>query len=226
MNCKLRLIGTVVVLALIQPIHALSAPTLIELTADANRPAVNDLVRSTVFAEATGSTANELSKQVSKLIADALRTAKSYPGIKVQSSGTSTYPNYSKSGKIDSWRMRSDLLLESSDTAAMSDLLGKLQSTLGVSSLVLLPSPETRKTAENEAILDAITAFKVRAKVIADALGQRYHIKQLSVNSSSQLNQPVFRAAAKSMALDATPMPMEAGDTQVNVNISGQIELE
>ena len=212
-------------LALLVAIPSFAA-TSIELSAEANRPAVNDLVRATVSAEASGTTPGELSRQVNNLIADALKTARAYPGVKTQSGGSSTYPIYAKSGKIESWRMRSDLSLESGDSTDLSELLGKLQGSLAVSSLVLQPSPETRKKAENEAILDAMAAFKARAKVIAEALGKPYRIKQLTVSSSGRVVQPMFRSAAKAMTAEAAPMPMEAGESLVSVTISGQIELE
>lgn len=222
----LRTMRTLPVLALIFAIPAFAAPMIVDLSAEASRPAVNDLVHVTVSAEATGTTPGELSRQVNNLIADALKTARAYPGVKTQSGGTSTYPIYSKGGKIEAWSMRSELSLESGDSAALSELLGKLQTSLAVSNLVLQPSPETRKKAENEAMLDAITAFKARAGVIADALGKPYRIKQLSVNTSGRFVQPMFRAAAKAMAADAAPMPMEAGESQVSATVSGQIELE
>ena len=204
---------------------ALAAPTLLDLSAEASRPAANDLARATVFAEATGSTPGELSGRIKSLIADSLKTAKGYATVKTQSGGTNTYPVYAKSGKIESWRMRSELTLESGDTAALSELIGKLQASLGVSNLVMLPAPETRKKAENEAMLDAVNAFKSRAKLLADALGKPYRIKQLSVNSSGRPPvMPMMRASA-AYAPDAAPMPVEGGDSQVSATVSGQIEL-
>ncbi len=226
MTSLLRVLRLLPLFALLLAVPAFAATTIIELSAEASRPAANDLVRATVSAEASGTTPGELSKQVNNQIADALKTAKAYPSVKTQSGGTSTYPIYAKNGKIESWRMRSDLSLESGDMAPLSELLGKLQTSLGVSNLVLQPSPETRKKVENEAMLDALSAFKSRAKVIADALGKPYHIKQLSVNTSGRIVQPMFRAAAKSMLSEAAPMPMEAGESQVSATISGQIELE
>ncbi len=204
---------------------ALAAPTVIDLAAEASRPASNDLARATVFAEATGATPGELSKRINGLIAEGLKTAKAYPSVKTQSAGTNTYPVYAKGGKIDAWRMRSDLSLESGDSAALSELLGKLQVSLGVGNLLMLPAPETRKKAENEAILDAIAAFKARAKLVADALGKPYRIKQLAVNSSGRPPfMPQMRAAAAYVA-DAAPMPLEGGDSQIGASVSGQIEL-
>lgn len=205
---------------------AFSAPTSVELSVEASRPAANDLARATVFTEATGATTGELAKRINSQIGDALKTARSYASVKTQSGGTHTYPVYAKGGKIESWRMRSELTLESADTNALAELLGKLQASLGVSSVTMLPAPETRKKAENEAILDAITAFKARAKLVADALGKPYRIKQLGINSNSRSPvMPMMRAAAAFSSADAAPMPMEAGETQITTNISGQIEL-
>ncbi len=199
--------------------------TTIDLAAEASRPATNDLARATVFAEATGVTPSDLSRRINGLISDGLRTARSYSSIKTQSGATHSYPVYGKGGKIENWRMRSELTLESSDTGALSELLGKLQASMGVASLAMLPAPETRKKAENEAMLEAIAAFKARAKIIADALGKAYRIRQLSINSSGRPPVvPIMRAAALASA-DAAPMPIEGGDTQISANISGQIEL-
>ena len=203
-----------------------AAPMIVELSAEASRPAVNDLVRATAFAEAAGTTPGDLSRQINQQIAEALKTAKAYPAVKTQSGGTTTYPVYAKSGKIESWRMRSELSLESGDAASVSELLGKLQASLGVSNLQLQPSAETRKKVESEAMIDAIAAFKGRAKVIADALGMSYRIKQLSVSTSGRVVQPMFRGAAKTMAMEAAPMPVEAGESQVSASVSGQIEVE
>lgn len=198
----------------------------VELSTEASRPAANDYVYATLSAEAAGVALGDLARQVNTLIADAVKVAKSYPAIKVQSGNTSTYPAYSKSGKIESWRMRSELSLESGDAAAMSELIGKLQTSLGVSRLVMQPSPETRKKAENEAMLDAIADFKARAKVVADALGKSYQIKHLSVSTGGRMPEPRFHMAAKSVMSEAAPMPIEAGESQVSANVSGQVELE
>ena len=218
---------TLPLFSLLFTLPVFAATTVIELSSEASPPAGNDIARATVSAEATGATPGELSKQVNGLIAEALKTAKAVSGVKTQSGGTSTYPIYSKGGKIESWRMRSDLSLESTNIAALSELLGKLQGSLLVSSVVLQPSPETRKKVENAAMLEALGAFKARAKVISEAMGKPYRIKQLTVNTSGRYVEPmVVRAAAKSMMADAAPMPMEAGETQVSATVSGQIELE
>lgn len=207
------------------PMHAAPTPTTIDLSADASRPAANDLARATVFAEATSASPGESAKKVNTMVAEAVSTAKGYSRIKVQTAGTQTYPVYAKGGKIEAWRMRSDIVLESGDTAALSELLGKLQGSLGVSNVTLQPASETRKKAESDATLDAIAAFKARAKLVADALGKPYRIKHLSLGGQQyRPPQPMLRAAPMA-AMEAAPMPMEAGESQITATVSGQIEL-
>jgi predicted secreted protein len=199
--------------------------TTIDLAAEASRPATNDLARATVFAEATGVTPSDLSRRINGLIGDGLKIARSYSSIKTQSGATHSYPMYGKSGKIENWRMRSELTLESSDTAALSDLLGKLQASLGIANLTMLPAPETRNKAESEAMIEALAAFRARARIIAEALGKPYRIRHLSINSSGRPPViPLMRAVSMASA-DAAPMPIEAGETQISANITGQIEL-
>ncbi|MCB1930876.1 MAG: SIMPL domain-containing protein [Candidatus Accumulibacter sp.] len=199
--------------------------TTIDLSAEATRPASNDLARATVFAEATGATAGELADQVKRLIGDALKATRAYGSIKTQSGATSTYPVYGKGSKIEGWRMRSELTLESTDTAALSELLGKLQASLGVANLSMLPAPETRKKTESEAIVDALAAFKARAKVVADAMGRDYRIKHLSITSDGQPPAPRMMRSAAMASAEAAPMPIEAGDSQIRATVAGQIEL-
>lgn len=199
--------------------------TTIDLSVEAARPAANDLARASVFAEASGATPSELANRVNSLISDALKTARKYANVNTRSGATHTYPIYAKGNKIEAWRMRSELALESRDSAALSELLGKLQTTLGVANLMMLPSPETRKQAESEAIVDAIAAFKARARTVADALGKNYRIRQLSINSGGRLpGPPMLRSAALAQA-ESAPMPIEAGETQIQATIAGQIEL-
>lgn len=211
--------------AALLPTLAFAAAPTVDLSADASRPAPNDLARATVFAETTGPAPGELAKRVNSLIAEGLATAKTYPTVRTQSGGTHTYPIYAnKGGRIDSWRMRSELTLESADMAALSELLGKLQTTLGVADIVLLPSPETTKKAEDAAIGDALAAFRNRARLVADILGKPYRIKHLAINTSGRAPiMPMVRAYAR--VAEAAPMPVEAGESQVSVNVSGQIEI-
>ncbi len=201
--------------------------TLVDLAADASRSAPNDLARAGAYFEAQDANAGELARRVNRAIAGGLQTAKSYPAVKAQTGTTSTSPVYGKNGRsIEAWRMRSELLLESRDMAALSELLGKLQATLAIGQLTLLPAPETRKKAEDEATLDAIAAFQARATLVAKAMNKTFRVRQMAINAGGGGRPPVYMMEqSKMMSAAAAPMPVEAGDTTLTVNITGQIEL-
>ena len=203
------------------------AGTTVDLTAEASLPATNDMVRATIYAEASGSNPAELARRVNQEIAEGLKTIKGKAGISVKSGRQSTFPVYGQSQKIDSWRIHSELILESRDAAAVSELLGQLQQMrLAIGSVSQLPAPETRKKVEDEATRDAIGAFRQRAAVVADVLGKPYKIRHLSIQQGGQMPpMPIMRASRGVMAAEAAPMPLEAGESLVTTTVSGQIEL-
>lgn len=203
------------------------AGALVDLSANASRPAANDMVRASVYSEVSGKNPAELAQRVNADMAEALKLIRAKAGISVKSGQQSTYPVYSQGQKIDGWRMRSELVLESKDQGSVSDLLGKLQQMrLAVGDVSMLPSPETRRKVEDEATREAILAFQSRAAVIAEQLGKSWKIKQLNVQQGGGVPMPMMRAArGVMMAADAAPAPLEAGESLVTTNISGQIEL-
>ena len=199
--------------------------TLIELSAEAGRATSNDLFRATVFAEASHANSATVARQVNQQITAALASAKDYPAVKVRTGGTQTYPMYGKNDRsIEAWRMRSEILLESREAPALAELLGKLQSSLGVSQIAATPAPETAQKAEADATIAAIQAFRERAGLIAGTLGKKYKIRELNIGSNNR--GPVYpMARAAMMEAKAAPMPIEGGESQVVVNINGKIEL-
>ncbi len=200
----------------------------IELSAEASRPAANDLLRASVFTEASGGNPAELARRINQDIGEALKLIRAYPAVTVRSGQQYSFPLYGQKQKLEGWRMRSELQLETQDAAALSELLGKLQAKqLAIGQLSQLPSPATRAAAEDAATRDAIRAFHTRAGLIAEQFGKPYKINQLRVSQqgSFQPPMPVARAAHLMQAADAAPMPIEAGESQVTTHISGQIEL-
>lgn len=224
-------IATIAALAALQSAPALAAdtpnPPTVELAAEASGPAANDLAVAVLYAERSGTSAAAVAREVNRDIAAGLELARTQGAVKVQSSNVSTWPVYGKDGqgRIAAWRMRSELRLESTDTAAMSELVGKLQETLALAQLGMEPAPETRRKAVADVTVDALRAFEVRARLIADTLGRRHRIAHLSVADHGLQPPPMPRMRAAVMAAEATPAPLEGGESRVSVQVSGRIEL-
>ncbi len=207
---------------------ASQAGALIDLAAEAGRPAANDMVRASVYSEASGSNPADLARQVNGNIGEALKLIREKKGVTVKSGNQSTYPIYTQSRKIDGWRMRSELLIESKDFGAVSELLGRLQQMrLAVGDIAQMPSPETRRQVEDEAMREAIRAFQNRAAVVGEQLGKGWKIKQMHINQGGGSPLPIMRGARSAMlAAEAAPAPIEAGESTITTQISGQIELD
>ncbi|NMG75524.1 SIMPL domain-containing protein [Aromatoleum diolicum] len=226
-----HLLALPLALLLLGNVHAAAAeparaPTTVELSAEASRPARNDMATAILYFQADDKSPAALSRQVNAAIAAALEQTRTYPAVKAKTSGASTFPVYGKEGrKIEGWRMRSEIHLESRDIAALSELLGKLQSSLALASLAMQPAPDTRKSTADLAATDAIHAFQARAQSIAGTLGKPYRIRHLSVTYGGNQRPvfPVMKSAA--FAADAAPMAVEAGESEIAVTVSGTIEL-
>lgn len=231
MRAALATLATLAALAALQSAPALAAeppgPPTVELAAEAGGPAANDLVVAVLYAERSGASAAAVAREVNRDIAAALELARTQGAVKVQSGNASTWPVYGKDGqgRITAWRMRSELRLESTDTAAMSELVGKLQETLALAHLTMEPAPETRRKAVADVTVDALRAFEARAKLIADTLGRRYRIAHLAVGDHGLQPPPMPRMRAAVMAAEAAPAPLEGGESRVSVQVSGRIEL-
>lgn len=212
-----------------EPSAARREGIVVDLNAEASRLAPNDLARAQAYIELGDTTPGPLAKKVNAAMQSALATAKPYTSVKVRGGNTSTYPVYSKNGRtIESWRMRSELLLESKDQAALSELLGRLQTQLAVGQLTLEPSEDTAREAENAAIGDAIAAFNARAKIVAASLGGNWRVLHMNVNNTSGMPppRPLMRSKVAMAEAAMADMPVEAGESRVSVNISGQIEID
>jgi predicted secreted protein len=210
--------------------HALAqtgstAPT-VTLSAETRQTAPNDLAMASVFFEADGPNPASLSRTVDAAIEAGLAEIRRYPDIKAKTGSVSTSPTYGKgTRRIDGWRMRSEILLESRNLTALSELIGKLQSTLSVSRLSLQPAPETRSAAADLAAIDAIRAFEARAKMVSSALGMRYRIRDLAISYAGHHPPVVPMMRATAFATEAVSAPIEAGESEIIVSISGTIEL-
>ena len=199
----------------------------VEFQAEAQREVQNDLLNASLYVELNDTSAAALASAINKTVNEALSVAKQYASVRVRSGNNQTYPIYSKGNQLQSWRGRAEIRIESRDIEAAASLIGKLQAKMQLGNISFSVAPETRRSVEDELIVEAINAFKARAEVVKSALaGRGYKLQRLSVNSGSNMPQPRFamaRAAVSSS--DVTPPNLEAGVSQITVTANGAIEV-
>ncbi|HSS45798.1 MAG TPA: SIMPL domain-containing protein [Burkholderiales bacterium] len=197
----------------------------VDLQAEAQREIQNDVMAVTLYAEQNGENPAQVANAVNKIVNSALRTAAEVKGVKAVTGGYQTYAIYGKNNRLESWRVRSEIRLESKDFGAASNLIGKLQSSMQLSYLGFTVSPEARRQAENEMIAEAIAKFRSRADIVKQSInGRSYKIRRISVNTSGFHPRPVL---ARALAAQEVAAPnVEGGVSQVTVNVNGMIEVE
>jgi predicted secreted protein len=198
----------------------------ISLSVSAGRDVENDLLVSVMYAQQEGNNPSRLSDDVNRTIGRAVEKVKLNPQIQVETLEYSTDPVYRKQ-TLSGWRVRQSIRLESADGAALSELIGELQSSLAVGSISYTLSPERLKIIEDELIGEAIAAFSARAQRVASAIGRNgYRLVHLDINTLGHVPQPRrLQGMAMAMSEDAAPPTLEAGSRRVEVQINATIEL-
>jgi predicted secreted protein len=197
----------------------------VNLDARAAKEVENDVMRAVMFTELEDTDPTRLADAVNRTMNDALKAAKQLPGLRVKSSGYSSYPMTEKS-RIVRWRSRSELTLEGEDFRLMADAIGKLQATLQLGSVDFSVSPASRAKAEDALTREAIAEFLRRADIAAKSFrGRSFSVVEASISSDGGQVPPRPMVMMKSMASDAsvaTPA-MEAGTSRITVNVNGAI---
>ncbi|MBC7802533.1 MAG: SIMPL domain-containing protein [Candidatus Parcubacteria bacterium] len=198
---------------------------LVTLNAQAEREVPNDLLTAMLAAEAEGAEPAQLAADVNRAMQRALAAVKGYRMVNARSGSYQTFPVYDKN-RITRWRARQELRLESSDIAAVTELIGKLQSGLVVAGMTLSVSPEARRQAENELIPEALAAFEERARIARDAMKAKgYRVRDLQL-AGSEPARPMF-AMVRSSAAQAVAQPsVEPGTTRILITVSGTVQLQ
>ncbi|MBL3588230.1 MAG: SIMPL domain-containing protein [gamma proteobacterium endosymbiont of Lamellibrachia anaximandri] len=199
----------------------------VTLSVSAETKVGNDTLVAVLYSQKEGANTTKLAREVNQNLGWALDMTKQTADIKVQTLDYRTDPIYRKQ-VLQGWRVKQSLRLESRNSAALSDLIGKLQKRLAVESISYQVSPEKRKSSQDELIQQALADFRARAEMVAKAWERPgYRLVQININTSDHTPRPkMMRMAAMEMSADAMPAPaIEAGSQTVRVSVSGVVEL-
>ncbi|MGD8874143.1 MAG: SIMPL domain-containing protein [Gammaproteobacteria bacterium] len=199
---------------------------LVRLQSQESEPVSNDTMHVTLIASGERRDAAELASQINADMTWALDLAKRHADVKVSTGNYRTW-QVRQDNKMKGWQARQELMLESRDTPALSQLTGLLQEKLQVDSMRFSVSAETRTRVENRLIELALQAFKVRAGIIGSKLqANGYRIVDLDIGTFAQQPPVVYRAQGAVAAMDSRmPVATEGGESDIRVTVSGTIEL-
>jgi predicted secreted protein len=187
----------------------------------------NDEMNVSMFVEINDADPARLSQRLNNIANEALQIAKAQKNVKARTGTNRSYPVYDRNNKLTGWRGRSEIRLDSKDFAAVSSLIGKLQSSMQLENVSFEVSPELRRQTQNELMTEVVAAFRQRAQVLQQALGgTSYKLRRMSVNTSGGVVSPMpMTMRAKASEAYAAAPTFEGGSSQIQVSASGTIEV-
>lgn len=206
---------------------------VLTLSAEASAEVTQDLLSITLGTTKEGTDAAAVQSQLRQALDTALAEARKAARpklLEVRTGAFSLVPRYSSKpsggNTISGWQGRTELVIEGSDMAAISQLAGRL-TTLTVDRLSFGLSREAREQAEAEVANQAIGRFKARAQAYATQFGfGGYSLREVSVGGGEVGGAaPLYRVRALGAPMAAEAQPVEAGKAQVSVTVSGSIAL-
>ena len=198
----------------------------VRLQAQRTESVSNDTMHVTMSTHGEAQDPAKLARQINSDMEWALSLAKTDKQISVSTGNYQTYPVHHKN-EHKGWRGQQNLELEGEDTRRISDLVGKLQERLQVKTIRFSVSDQKRHAVENRLIGQALDAFKVRAGIIGENLqAGSYRVIDINVNTATQRPPVPYQARMSTTAMEAAPIAVEAGESNVAVTVSGTIELQ
>lgn len=227
----MRNLIAVILLALLGSAHAQSLSqepkgARINMDAHATEEVDNDVMRAALFVEMEDVDAAKLAEKVNQATNDALKIAKGFTGLRVRTSGYSTYP-VTDNSKIVRWRSRSEIAMEGEDFRRMTDAIGRLQAVMQLGAVSFSVSPAKRAKVEDGLMQSAIAEFLRKAESATKGFKRtRYSVLEATISADSG-NMPPPRSLVmmKSTSSEAPAPDVEAGSSRITVTVNGAIRI-
>ena len=194
---------------------------------EASREVANDWVRAVLGSTHEAEDPADVAREINQDVRWALDLAKKQPALRARTGGYRTQPIQDpKRATLRHWRGSQELILEGADSEAMSELIGKLQARLQVSSLEFEVSLAQRREVEEALLAEALEAFRRRAELVRKTLGASgYEIVDIQLSGGS-VEPPPRPMMMRAMEANAMPAPaLASGVSRLVGHAHGTIEL-
>ena len=204
---------------------------VIAFNVEAERQIERDL-KVNLFYQSEGKNLSELNKTVNARLNKAIGIAKQYPAVAIQGNTRNTMVQYDGKGKQSGWLARVELMLESKDSQALSDVINALDDTLAIENISASVSDEKLTHVENELTQAVLEKFKNKALLIQNTLQMKnYRVMDLNISAANEHNyapvyyEPTAKSALTLSESASNAVPLENGKETVRMRVEGRIEL-
>ena len=205
---------------------------VLQLSASGEVEVQQDLLVIRLAASKDGADAASVQSQLKQVLDAALTQAKTKAQpqqMDVRTGDFSLNPRYNTSGKITGWQGRAELILEGKDFSRISTMAGSLPN-MTISSINFDLSRAERVRVEGDAQAKAIEAFKARAQEVTKSFGfNNYSLREVAVSDRNAFPMMDRARGANGgvamMAKMASDVPVEAGKANVQITVSGTVQM-
>lgn len=212
--------------------NAAQPNNVIAFNVEAERQIERDLMQVNLFYQSEGKNLSELNKTVNARLNKAIGIAKQYPAVAIQGNTRNTMVQYDGKGKQSGWLARVELMLESKDSQALSDVINALNDTLAIENISASVSDEKLTHVENELTQAVLEKFKNKALLIQNTLQMKnYRVMDLNISAANEHNyapvyyEPTAKSALTLSESASNAVPLENGKETVRMRVEGRIEL-
>lgn len=212
--------------------NAAQPNNVIAFNVEAERQIERDLMQVNLFYQSEGKNLSELNKTINARLNKAIGIAKQYPAVAIQGNTRNTMVQYDGKGKQSGWLARVELMLESKDSQALSDVINALNDTLAIENISASVSDEKLTHVENELTQAVLEKFKNKALLIQNTLQMKnYRVMDLNISAANEHNyapvyyEPTAKSALTLSESASNAVPLENGKETVRMRVKGRIEL-
>lgn len=207
---------------------------MVQLSSSATVSASQDFLKINLTTTKEGMEASQVQEQLKKAVDETLKQLKNNSGAlqyAVNTGNFSLSPRYNNQGKVNGWQGTAEMSIEGKDFAAITQASGAVKSMV-INSITFSLSEEKRLEAVSKAQTIAIDRFKQKSQTIAKSFGfSSYNLKNVVITDTGFESEPIFTARSKNMAfamadVAPSPVPVQAGSSDVVVKVSGSILLK
>jgi predicted secreted protein len=190
----------------------------------------NDEMLVTFAVERDGVDLAKINEQVLQALNAALDEVKKVPQIRGKLESVYTNPNYTAQGKQSGWRVRGEISVRSKDLPATANLTGQMGQKLQLTNIQFMLSDDARSNTEKQLLNQAAKAFKTKAADATSAFGfSKHRLLELNLGNNTNIVVRPMAANARGKVMDSMSVssaPVEGGDSEVILSVSGSIEMQ
>ena len=197
--------------------------TVISFSTEVTKEVDYDVMEVTLFIKDENKNLKELNQTINQKANAALEVIKKQSAVEIKKNTRSTQVRYDSKGKQSGWIERADLVLESKDFVALSQVISDLNDTFAIADVMQKLSKEATAKFEDEMMKNALAQFQHKAQLIQTSLNAKgYEILNLNLDSRNEL--PYFEGRMMPLA-KASSFASENAD-EVNLDSHSKAELK